>query len=307
MKKNLWIILLTFFLLLLLALWWHYRQNQIEGLKRLKFCTEIRSGKEQKKKKGGTLYIERVQTAASEEFKWDVPVGLPLRLEVKFMNGTSFQINKVKLYAKEWEVASEHDPDKIPNIRFNFISPQSSVSGDIRISFEPGGSESAIGRDAKNIPKEQPTMKLGWVNEHEPEKKIRQLILHEFGHVLGLVHEHQLPGFNIRWDKEKVYEYYKITQNPPWKEEKVDSNIFFRYDKATLNSLKYDSTSIMHYEIPDSLTENKCCPVAGNFFLSEVDIEIVRKLYQITPCDWSEKCCYNSKGQRIPCKKTIKP
>lgn len=56
---------------------------------------------------------------------------------------------------------------------------------------------SAIGTDAR-LPcyKERQTMNLGWVDE--------RTILHETGHALGLVHEHQHPEGKIDWDMQKV-------------------------------------------------------------------------------------------------------
>ncbi len=61
----------------------------------------------------------------------------------------------------------------------------------------PGGSWSYLGTDATSIPLESFTMNLGFVD--------RPTILHEFGHSLGLIHEHQSPfegGFE--WNREEV-------------------------------------------------------------------------------------------------------
>ena len=60
-----------------------------------------------------------------------------------------------------------------------------------------GGSWSRIGTDATKVPLMSCTMNLGFVD--------RATVLHEFGHALGLIHEHQSP-FNddFRWNWEKV-------------------------------------------------------------------------------------------------------
>jgi len=61
----------------------------------------------------------------------------------------------------------------------------------------PGGSWSYIGTDATKLPLESFTMNLGSVD--------RPTVLHEFGHALGLIHEHQSPfkgGF--KWNREEV-------------------------------------------------------------------------------------------------------
>lgn len=62
----------------------------------------------------------------------------------------------------------------------------------IRITFDPSaGNWSALGSLAQNVATAQATMNLGWifdsVDEHPFEKGV---MLHEFGHALGLVHEY---------------------------------------------------------------------------------------------------------------------
>ncbi len=60
-----------------------------------------------------------------------------------------------------------------------------------------GGSWSYIGTDATRLPLESFTMNLGFID--------RTTVLHEFGHALGLIHEHQSPfkgGFE--WDRDEV-------------------------------------------------------------------------------------------------------
>lgn len=45
------------------------------------------------------------------------------------------------------------------------------------------------------VGKSQPTMNLGWIADDVMlEDSERGVILHEFGHVLGLMHEHQNPA-----------------------------------------------------------------------------------------------------------------
>ncbi len=52
-----------------------------------------------------------------------------------------------------------------------------------------------FGKEALRAGKSEPTMNLGWVtNEASTSDKERGTILHEFGHALGLLHEHQSPA-----------------------------------------------------------------------------------------------------------------
>ena len=68
----------------------------------------------------------------------------------------------------------------------------------ISINFiNAGSSFSAVGTDAKlPIYNGKRTMNLGRVDE--------RTILHETGHALSLVHEHQHPEGKIQWDTDKV-------------------------------------------------------------------------------------------------------
>lgn len=67
----------------------------------------------------------------------------------------------------------------------------------------PGGSWSYIGTDAITIPVESFTMNFGFMDQ--------PTVMHEFGHALGLIHEHQSPfkgGFE--WNKKEVREIVPI-------------------------------------------------------------------------------------------------
>lgn len=98
--------------------------------------------------------------------------------------GTPTQQNKVKTVVKEWE--------KYANIKFNFTPTKTPV---IRIAFDASsGSWSYVGTDNESIPPNKPTMNLGWIGEgQEITEADKGVILHEFGHALGLLHEHQSP------------------------------------------------------------------------------------------------------------------
>ncbi len=51
---------------------------------------------------------------------------------------------------------------------------------------------------------------MGWLEPDTPNDEYRRVVLHEFGHALGGIHEHQSPASGvIPWDKPKVYEIIK--------------------------------------------------------------------------------------------------
>jgi hypothetical protein len=102
-------------------------------------------------------------------------------------------------------------------------------------------------------------------------------VRHEFGHALGMIHEHQNPAAQgkIPWDKEKVYAYYA---QQGWSRQDVDFNIFEVYSEESTNHTTFDPTSIMEYAIPDSLTIGSYS-VGWNTTLSPMDIEFMRRQY----------------------------
>ncbi len=114
-----------------------------------------------------------------------------------------------------------------------------------------GISSSMVGRSALNVDKDKPTMVLnlyGMSKAHQIS-----IVLHEFGHALGLYHEHQRSDF---WDvlesKDKDNQYRFIIGIEEMKNGdgcKRAVNAVFRDDKLNATSRKsdYDPNSIMHY------------------------------------------------------------
>ena len=151
----------------------------------------------------------------------------------KDLNIYFLQIHRQEAKILEW--ASEWS--KYCAVQFHKIDTP--IGSDIRVNFNQKGSWSYIGTDATQIPLESFTMNLGFID--------KGTVLHEFGHALGLIHEHQSPfrgGFE--WNKEEVI---RSLSGPPnyWDKERIEHNIFKRYKKRRLRGTKYDTKSIMHY------------------------------------------------------------
>ncbi len=109
-----------------------------------------------------------------------------------------------------------------------------------------------VGTDAMNIALDKPTMVLN-LKHFTPVQQV-SIVVHQFGHALGLEHEHQRPDFwnavekhldieRIRRDL-KAVGYKAKGGDPPFEGD------WYKRDHlgVSVNSLSdYDPTSIMHY------------------------------------------------------------
>jgi len=148
----------------------------------------------------------------------------------------------------------------------------------IRITFTPGGSWSVIGTTCKQLTDlTRPTMQLGWLTPNSNDLAIQSVVLHEFGHALGLIHEHQNPGSTINWNKENVY---RDLSQPPnsWSKETIDRNMFQPYEQAATNFTAVDPLSIMMYPIPATWTTDGFSAGFNNT-LSATDKEFIHAQY----------------------------
>ena len=205
-----------------------------------------------------TMAIGKTRAAFQIAKLW--PNGTTLR--VRFIGGTPDQHNLVRQHAAQW---TEH-----ANLKFEFGSAPNSQ---IRIAFADDGAWSYIGKDALSIPADQPTMNFGWLDEG--------VILHEFGHMLGMIHEHQNPIDNpIVWNKPVVN---AALSGPPnfWDQQTIDHNMYAKYDLNQINGSSLDPLSVMLYSFPASWTENGFHS-EPNESLSEIDRAFAARVYPRT-------------------------
>jgi hypothetical protein len=135
-----------------------------------------------------------------------------------------------------------------------------------------------------------------------PEAEARRIILHVFGHAIGLVHEHQSPrsGCNAEYYEEAVIAYGALRGWPP---ERSIVNIMQRTGPE-LNATEVDRRSIMHYALPPWLFkagEKSPCFIRPNFDLSDGDKAFVANVYRKGLRQW--RCAAQSLRlrQRIGC------
>jgi serralysin len=205
------------------------------------------------------------RAALLNEFKWQPGT----QVRVRFMEGDPQLQERVRAVAQEWTGPN------MSNLSFLFAE---GGDADVRIAFKQGnGSWSYLGTMCQQIPVGEPTMNYGWLEPNSSDDELRRVVLHEFGHVLGLIHEHQNPNRPIAWNRAAVIADLSAPPNN-WDEATIENNMFKKYDPADLSSTPTDSLSIMMYPIPASwTTDGFSADLNGE--LSDTDKTFIRGAY----------------------------
>ncbi|KAK4163906.1 hypothetical protein QBC43DRAFT_344879 [Cladorrhinum sp. PSN259] len=188
-------------------------------------------------------------------------------LRVKILNGSTKVKGKIQQYGNQWT--------QFANIKLQWVT---SGDAEIRVNVDnSGGSWSYVGTDNLGIAQTTHTMNFGWLTDSTDENEYSRVIVHEFGHALGAIHEHQSPtASGIPWNKTAVYEYYLRTNG--WDKAQVDNNLFGLYASSTTQFSAFDEKSIMLYAIPPELTTNGYS-VGWNTALSPTDKSFIGTAY----------------------------
>ncbi|KAE8155164.1 hypothetical protein BDV25DRAFT_135212 [Aspergillus avenaceus] len=220
---------------------------------------------------------KRLELAMYDIVKW--PPGTELRVrflprdetEPRSIDGTEEHKHLVRRHAPEWT--------KDTSIKFKFLdedaTQQDLLNAEIKIQFQnatDGWSE--IGTSSEGSGNE-PTMMLG-VNG-----VLKRLILHEFGHALGAVHEHSSPLANFTWIEEGILDSFKAA-NPTKSEtelrRQIQENICAKYAADMISTTRFDKRSIMIYQILPNWTQEGV-GIDWPDDLSEDDKNWIRKAY----------------------------
>ncbi len=155
------------------------------------------------------------------------------KLRVRFLGGNPAQQAHTKEQALWWT--------QFANLTFDF---NNAPDAEIRIAFDSSdGAWSYIGTDCQGIARNQPTMNLGFLDGGTAA--------HEFGHAIGLAHEHQNPKGGIEWNEEVVL---RDLAGPPnnWTPEMIRHNVLEKYALDQIRGTDFDPESIMLYFFPGS-------------------------------------------------------
>jgi len=185
-------------------------------------------------------------------------------LRVRFIGGTAAELKTAREQAGWWS--------QVTNLKFDFNDAPNS---EIRIKFDPAdGAWSYVGTDSRSIPVNEPTMNLGFLDGGTAA--------HEFGHAIGLAHEHQNPAGGIQWNEEVVIRELAGSPNF-WDEATTRHNVLRKYQADQINGTAFDLDSIMLYFFPASWTLNGIATKA-NEVLSRMDKEFIAgaKMYPKT-------------------------
>jgi hypothetical protein len=191
-------------------------------------------------------------------------------INIKFLNGSTWQQEQVKKYAIEWTYYA--------NLKFNFIEYG---FAHIKIGFaDDNESWSQIGKNSLQISQSNESMHFGGIEETSEPKVIKRVVLHEFGHALGFGHEHQNPLANIDWHESKVYEHY----SDQFTKEEIRRNVLTKIKSSIYSD--FDPQSIMMYGVQsDDTKTGEAYP--STYELSEIDKQVAEVIYPFSstfPC-----------------------
>jgi hypothetical protein len=141
-----------------------------------------------------------------------------------FLEGAEPQKNVVRRAFQVW---------KALGIGISFKEVASVDDAMVRIGFDHrDGSWSCVGRDILKVPQTERTMNFGW--DLTANSYGMTTAIHEIGHTIGFLHEHQSPFAGIEWNTPAVYAEFS---GPPnyWPKNQIDANIL---SKLPANQVK---------------------------------------------------------------------
>ena len=225
------------------------------GIGRISTCANSPLGGPAMNPESCVIDIDRYvpgQKAGMAEVRW--PNGSTVK--VGFLNRTDeyggLLRNKVRDIASTWS--------RFANVKFEFVE---GPTRDITINFSgdvaPAGTYcSQLGvESALSSGRGEASMHLVF-DDNNPindDDEFCRVILHEFGHALGLIHEHARPDSPLVWDEGALREYYVTLTGGAWDWDMIQNQVVKLYNKKLVDSTKFDPDSIMMYQFPAGLAK----------------------------------------------------
>lgn len=176
-------------------------------------------------------------------------------IKVCFYGGNWRANQKIARVASEWS--------RQGHVRFDFGNTNgtsicrqcaSNDVSDIRITYTGGYYNSAVGNQSHDEEfKGGPSMWLYEFDKPQPDEKFfRFHVLHEFGHALGLNHEHQNPISECETEFNWPVIYAElVSQKPPFYTlNQVSNNMHVFLANTNFLLSAYDRRSVMNYSFP---------------------------------------------------------
>jgi hypothetical protein len=208
-------------------------------------------------------------------------------VKVCFFTGSRALRARIAKIALQWKEAA-------PGVPLDFGDPanprscSASEVSHIRVGFAYSGYWSLVGQDSlrQSLQTEQSMNFENFDTNPPDDKEFQSTVLHEFGHALGLHHEHQNPLGNCiaEFNWPKVYSYLAGPPNS-WSKDETDAQMQ-RLNEAGLYATAFDKASIMLYTFPASYFkagEKSSCYSPPNITLSAGDTALMAELYPTDP------------------------
>jgi hypothetical protein len=207
-------------------------------------------------------------------------------LHVYFLNGTDAWSQTVRQAIQQIAVTWSN----YANIKFRFDQPTAHIT----VNLLPlsgianyGTYNCYLGKDCISvIPQGRPSMNLvfhpGWAqNPPAMQQEFSRVILHEFGHSLGLIHEHMRPDRPMQWNVAATNAYFGAPPNN-WSPQMVQQQIINFYQGGQTSGGAFDLQSIMMYQFPAGLAfynDGSPFKTPNNTILSPEDKVLANMLY----------------------------
>lgn len=194
-------------------------------------------------------------------------------IRVKFLNGSVAARNKVKEVSVEWS--------QYANIDFEYVGDNDEA--DVKVAFQWQGDRvtwSYLGVECQDVDQTEPSINIMLFNGNDlseiNSEDFSALILREFGHVLGLIYEHQGPESGVELDEYKVYSYFRPFG---WTDMQISDVLLNTYSKFQTNYTDFDENSIMLLFFPPHLTADGKGTNKWNTKLSDIDKVFIEEVY----------------------------